>query len=202
MRILQMTERVATACALIGITTAPIYLLREFGHNHVGGRHTIAVFFLLALAGCAALALIYLLLYWRVIFRSRSIFIALAIFSLLITMALGAFYFVESIKYLAEVDQTRSVQTDLAHRHMLIATSDIDSIYSEGSYSESVPIAQWERCALNAVACSGEPRTAYMKCKSNMLLAVNERDWPSFALVPRENAIGASPLKSMRLCDE
>jgi hypothetical protein len=38
-----------------------------------------------------------------------------------------------------------------------------------------------------------------MICKVGTV-RVNEADWAAFALIPEENAMGVSPLKSMRLC--
>ncbi|MCA3231450.1 MAG: hypothetical protein INH06_03930 [Cupriavidus sp.] len=158
--------------------------------------------FLLALAGCVGLVLTCMALNWRSLAGSRSYLMLSCTVCLALTFALGAFYFMEAFRDLANMHGTSLIQADNRHPYMIIATRDVDGIYNEGDYSKAVPIRQWERCALSGTqTCSESPRIAYMRCQSRQPLSVSEKHWGSFAVVPRENAPGVEPIESVNLCD-
>jgi hypothetical protein len=89
------------------------------------------------------------------------------------------------------------VTTDF--HHMAIATREVQAGLIEGQASPVAVIPRWERCLIGVVRCDARPKQAEMICKAGAV-RVNEADWAAFALIPEENAMGVSPLKSMRLC--
>jgi hypothetical protein len=89
------------------------------------------------------------------------------------------------------------VTTDF--HHMAIATREVQAGLIEGQASPVVVVPRWERCLIGLVRCDSSPKQAEMLCKAGTV-RVNEADWAAFALIPEENAMGVSPLKSMRLC--
>lgn len=98
-------------------------------------------------------------------------------------------------------EAARPVQPDLDFMYMAIATRDVQT-YTELKNGQRLPagvISQWQRCAIGGASCSKQPRQAHMLCKSGEVF-VNEADWKYFSLIPKENAFGAIPLKSMKLC--
>lgn len=100
-----------------------------------------------------------------------------------------------------QAEAARPVQPDLDFMYMAIATRDVPT-YTRLKNGEPQPagvISQWQRCAIGGAACDKRPRQAHMLCKSGEVF-VNEGDWKYFSLIPKENAFGAIPLKSMKLC--
>lgn len=60
---------------------------------------------------------------------------------LAITVALGAFYFMETFRELAGMYRTSLIRADVSHPHMVIATMDVEGIYYEGIIRRSSPSA-------------------------------------------------------------
>ncbi len=134
-------------------------------------------------------------------FTTRRIAVTLA--TLMIAVLLAAVFhdgFNLRTRYL-QAEAARPVQPDLDFMYMAIATRDVQT-YAELQNGPPQPadvISQWQRCAIGGASCEKQPRQAHMLCKSGEVF-VNEADWKYFSLIPKENAFGAIPLKSMKLC--
>ena len=134
-------------------------------------------------------------------FTTRRIAVTLA--TLMIAVLLAAVFhygFNLRTRYL-QAEAARPVQPDLDFMYMAIATRDVQT-YAELQNGPPQPadvISQWQRCAIGGASCEKQPRQAHVLCKSGEVF-VNEADWKYFSLIPKENAFGAIPLKSMKLC--
>ncbi|MEN7528013.1 hypothetical protein [Cupriavidus sp. DL-D2] len=185
----------SAALVLLALTPALTLLTPRYGEQWDPMKDLLQ----LSLVVCSALTVATLSIYWRLMRRVRSFLVGTAMLSLVIALTTGMLYFTEALKFLAQAEMARSVQADSRHPHMLIATTPVESRYSDDDRTGT--IAQWERCALGSVTCSESPRMAYMKCRSGTF-SVPERQWPRFAPVPGENAAGSLPLRSTRFCAE
>lgn len=95
------------------------------------------------------------------------------------------------------------VAPDADFPHMAIATRPVQS-WSDARRGPVRPgemIGQWEKCLIGTARCDASPRQAEMRCHAGIVY-VDESNWPAFSLIPKEDAPGISPLKSMRLCNE
>lgn len=198
-----LARRLIAVCLFAVLMIVPLYLASSSFTWNLRYSTPLPALFLLALAGCVGLVLTCMALNWRSLASSRSYLMLSCTVCLALTVALGAFYFMEAFRDIATMHRTSLIRADERHPHMVIATRDVEGIYYEGDYSKAVPIRQWERCVLSGtMTCSEKPRTAYMDCQSRGRLHVTERYWKDFALIPRENAPGVDPIKTINQCDE
>jgi len=198
-----LVRRLIAVCLFAVLMIVPLYLASSSFTWNLRYPTPLPALFLLALAGCVGLVLTCMVLNWQSLASSRSYLMLSCTVCLALTVALGAFYFMEAFRDIATMHRTSLIRADERHPHMAIATKDVEGIYYEGDYSKAVPIRQWERCVLSGtMTCSEKPRTAYMDCQSKGRLHVTEPYWKDFALIPRENAPGVDPIKTINQCDE
>ena len=197
-----LVQRLIAVGVFAVLMIVPLYLASSSFTWNMRYGTPLPTLFLLALAGCVGLVLTCMALNWRSLASSRSYLMLSCTVCLAITVALGAFYFMETFRELAGMYRTSLIRADGSHPHMVIATMDVEGIYYEGDYSKVIPIRQWERCVLSGtMTCSETPRIAYMDCQSKGRLSVTEPFWKDFALIPRENAPGVDPIKTINQCD-
>jgi len=131
--------------------------------------------------------------------RVIAILAAMVVFALL---AAGGYYVLELHARYREAEDARPVVPDFDFMYMAIATRDVQA-YTRAQSALAKPLSvipQWQRCVIDGASCDRKPRRAHMRCKSGVVY-VNERDWKAFSLIPRENLMGAIPMKSMDLCE-
>lgn len=161
----------------------------------------IGIFFLVAVGCALGFPLIgYFLMrgHWGNTGRVIAISGALAFLTLALA---GGCYVAQLWSREADAQAARPVRANFDFMYMAIATRDVQGLTrpAHDQVKPTVVIPQWERCAIDGAWCDTPRRQAHMLCKGGEVY-VDEKDWPAFALIPKENLTGAVPLKSMRLC--
>jgi hypothetical protein len=135
-------------------------------------------------------------------FEFARVIAVLAAMILTALLAAGGYYVLELNARYREAEAARPVEVDFDFMYMAIARRDIRTYTrAEGALAKPVSvIPQWQRCVIAGASCDRKPRQAHMRCK-NGVVYVNEDDWKAFSLIPRENLVGAIPMKSMGLCE-
>jgi hypothetical protein len=131
--------------------------------------------------------------------RAAAASTVLAIISIL---AASGNYVIELRDLYRRAELARPVVPDFDFMYMAITTRDVQTYTkTKGAVMKRVNvIPQWQRCVIDGASCDRKPRQAHMRCKSGVVY-VNEVDWKAFSLIPRENLMGAIPMKSMDLCE-
>lgn len=124
---------------------------------------------------------------------------ACAVASALMLLPACAYYVYSLRAEYQRLEALAPVRVTTDFHHMAIATREVQAALIEGQASPAAVIPRWERCVIGLVRCDASPKQAEMICKAGPV-RVNEADWAAFSLIPEENAMGVSPLKSMRLC--